>query len=71
MNLQEPVTTLMVTENNRLLSRVTPRFFSLWEGDTGVVNHYGEVFERAGLPWEEEQFCLVDDKLEVVGRHPS
>ena len=37
MNLQELVTALMFEENNRVLSRVTPRLFALWEGDTGVV----------------------------------
>ena len=30
-------------ENDRVLSRVTPRFFVLWEGDTEVVNRDGEV----------------------------
>jgi hypothetical protein len=31
MNLQERV---MFAENDRVLSRVTPRFFALWEEDT-------------------------------------
>ena len=35
----------------------------------GVVNCDGEVFERAGLPPEEEQFRLVE--VEVVGQDPS
>jgi hypothetical protein len=34
MNLQERVTALMFEENDRVLSRVTPRFFELWEGKT-------------------------------------
>jgi hypothetical protein len=58
MNLQERVTYLMFAESDRVLSRVTPRFFALWEGDR-VVNHDGDVLEWAGLPWEEEQLRLV------------
>ena len=34
MNLQEQVTSLMFAENDRVLSRVRPRLFALWEGDT-------------------------------------
>ena len=34
MNLQERVTALMFAENNRVLSKFTPSFFALWEGDT-------------------------------------
>ena len=37
----------------------------------GVVNLDGEFLERAGLPCEKEQLCLVEVELEVVGRHPS
>ena len=59
---------MMFTEKNRVLSRVTPRFFALWERDTGDVNRDGEVFDQAGHPQEEEQFCLVEVELEVVGR---
>ena len=53
-------------ENDKVLSRVTSRFFA----HCGVVNGHGEVFEWGGLPLEEEQFCLVEVDLEV-GRHPS
>jgi hypothetical protein len=63
MNLQERVTALMFEENNRVLSRVRPRY--------RVVNHDREVLERAGLPQEEEQLRLVEVELEVVGRLPS
>ncbi|KAK6319265.1 hypothetical protein J4Q44_G00104760 [Coregonus suidteri] len=34
MNLQDRVTALMLAENDRVLSRVTPRLFALWEEDT-------------------------------------
>jgi hypothetical protein len=35
---------LMFADNNRVLSRVTPRLFALWEGGhLGVVNCDGEV----------------------------
>ena len=34
MHLQEHVTALMFAENDRVLSRVTPRVFALWEDDT-------------------------------------
>ena len=34
MILQELITALMFAENDRVLSRVTPKFFALWEGDT-------------------------------------
>ena len=65
MNLQEQVTSLMFAENDRVLSRVPPRFFcTLGGGFCGVVNRDGEVFERAGLPREEEQFSLVKVELE-------
>ena len=37
----------------------------------GGVNRDGGVFERAGLPWQEQQFRLVEIKPEVVGRHQS
>ena len=30
-----------------------------------------ERSERAGLPQEKEQLCLVKVELEVVGQHPS
>ena len=33
MNLQEHVTALIFAENDRVLSKVTPRFIALWEGD--------------------------------------
>uniref|UniRef100_A0A8C8FQT6 Coiled-coil domain containing 32 n=1 Tax=Oncorhynchus tshawytscha TaxID=74940 RepID=A0A8C8FQT6_ONCTS len=39
--------------------------FSLGWGHRGVVDHDGEVLERAGLSQEEEQLLLVE--LEVVG----
>jgi hypothetical protein len=28
----------MLAENNRVLSRVKPRFFALWEGNTGELS---------------------------------
>jgi hypothetical protein len=31
MNLQERATALMLVENDRVLSRITPRFLALWE----------------------------------------
>ena len=34
MNLQERDTALMLVENVRVLSRITPRFLALWEEDT-------------------------------------
>ena len=72
MNLQERVTALMFAENDRVLSRVTPRFFALWEGDNlQFVICDGEVLERAGLSWEEDQLRFVEVELEVMGRHPS
>ena len=40
------------------MSRVMPRFFAHREGDTVDVNCDGEVFERAGLPWEDEKLRL-------------
>jgi hypothetical protein len=62
MNLQDQVTALMFPENDRVLSRVIPKFFAHWEGgDGGVVNRDGE----------EEQVRLVEFELEVVDRHPS
>ena len=42
---------------------------TLGGGHCGVVNHYGDVLEREGLPWKEEQFRFAE--LEVVGRPPS
>jgi hypothetical protein len=50
MYLQDGVIALMFAENDRVLSRVTPRFFVIWDGDTGVVNFDGEVFQPVGLP---------------------
>ena len=44
--LQKRVTALMFAENDRVLSRVTPRFFAVWEGDTVELS---TVMERAGL----------------------
>jgi hypothetical protein len=45
MNLQERATALMLVENDRVLSRITPRFLALWEEDTmelsTVVVAYG------------------------------
>ena len=70
MNLQERATALMLVENDRVLSRITPRFLALWEEDTGVVNRDGEIMERAVLPREEEQLRLAEVQLEVVIRHP-
>ena len=67
MNLQECVTALMFAENDRLLSRVTPRFFALWEGNTVELS---TVMERS-LSGQKEQCRLVEVALEVVGRHPS
>ena len=64
---------MMFSENYSVLSRVTPRFFALWEGGghCAVVNCDGEVIEWAGLTGEEEQLCLVEVEIEVVTRHPS
>ena len=62
---------MMFAENYRVLSRVTPRFFVLWEGDTGIVNRDEEVLEQAGRPQKERLLLLVKIGLEVVGRHPS
>ena len=63
---------MMFAENGRVLSRVTPRFFAFCgQRHRGVVKRDGEVLERAGLPREEEQLCLVRVALEVVGRHPN
>ena len=44
---------------------------TLGGGHRGVANPDGEVFERAGICWEEEQLHLVEVELEVVDRHPS
>jgi hypothetical protein len=33
---------------------------------SGVVNRDREVFERAGLPWEEEQFHPVEVELDMT-----
>ena len=60
----------MLVENDRVLSRVTPRFFALWEDDSVELSAVMEVFERAGLPREEEQLRLAEVQLEVVIRHP-
>jgi hypothetical protein len=57
MNLQEQASALMFAENNRV-SRVTPRLFALWDGDTVELSTV-MVFEQAGLPQEEEHFRLV------------
>ena len=46
MNLQERATALMFAENDRVLSRVTPRFFPFWEGDTVELS---TVMERSLL----------------------
>ena len=48
MNLQERVTTLMIAENDRVKSRVTSRFFPLWDGDTMELS---TVNERS---WSEQ-----------------
>ena len=60
-------TALMFSENDRVLSKVMPRFFALWEGDIVELS----TLELAGLPRVEEQLRLVEVELEVVGRHPS
>ena len=62
---------MMFAELNRVLSRVTPRFFALWEGDTVELSTMREVLEQAGLPHEEAQLRLAKVELEVVGQHPS
>lgn len=57
------------------MSRVTPRFFALWEGDTGVVNCDGEDFEWAGLPRRKSSSDLLslrwwaDIQVELSARH--
>ena len=43
MNLQERVTALMFAENDRVLSRVTPKFFAHSEGETVEVSTVMEV----------------------------
>ena len=60
---------MMFAENDRVLSRVMPRYVCTLGG--GVVDRDGEVLEPAGLPREEKQFPLVKVELEVVGRHPT
>jgi hypothetical protein len=44
MNLQERVTAFIFTENDRVLSKVTPRFIAQWEG--GIVG-FATVMERS------------------------
>jgi hypothetical protein len=71
MNLQERATALMLVENDRVLSRITPKVLSaLGGGHNAVVNRDGEIMERAVLPREEEQLRLAEVQLEVVIRHP-
>ena len=54
-------------ENDRVLSRVTPRFVSLWEGDTA------ELPTMMEMSWSSraEELHLVEVELEVVGQHQS
>jgi hypothetical protein len=65
MNLQVLVTALMFAENDTVFSAKV--LCILGGGHRGIANCDGEVFERAGLPREEEQLYLVEVKLEVVG----
>jgi hypothetical protein len=60
----------MFGENDRVLSRVTLRFFALWEGDTLELL---TVMERSlsGQAFPGRKSSSVEVKLEVVGRHPS
>ena len=68
MNLQDRVTALMFAENDRVLSRVTPRFFALWEGDTVEMSTVMRSLSGAGLPREEEQLHFVSLAREGGGR---
>ena len=66
MNLQEQVTALMFAENNRVLSRVTARFFALWESDTVELT---TVMERSlsGQAFPGRKSSSIEVELEVVG----
>ena len=55
---------MMFAENNRELSRVTPRFFVLWDGDNMELSTVME------MSWSE-QLRFVEVELEVMGQHPS
>ena len=67
MSLQERVTALMFAENEGHAKVLC----TLGGGHRGVVNCDGEVFERAGLPREEETLHPVKVELELVGQHPN
>jgi hypothetical protein len=53
MNLQERVTALMFAKNDRVLSRVTPRFLALWEVDNVGLS---TVMERS---WSGQAFPRI------------
>jgi hypothetical protein len=54
----------MFAENDRVLSRVTPRFFSLWEGDTvestGMERKSNSVLSR--LRWRTDIQAEIYEK---------
>ena len=67
-NLQDRVTALMFAENDMVLSKVRPRFFALWEGNTVELS---TVIERSlsgqAFPWRKNS--LVGRQVEISARH--
>ena len=64
MNLQERVTALMFAENDRMLSRVTPRFFALWEGNTVDLSTVMET-SWSGQPFPGRKSSSVLTRLSL------
>ena len=60
------------TENDRVLSSVTPRFFALWEGDTVELSTMMErSWSGKAFPRRKSSSVLSKVELELVDRHPS
>ena len=74
--MQERVTALMFAENDRVLSKVTPRFFALREGDTVELS---TMMERSlsgqAFPRRKSRSVLLslrwwaDIQVEISARH--
>jgi hypothetical protein len=68
----------MFAENDRVLSRVTPRFFALWEGNTMELSTMMErSWSRQAFPGRKSSSilsrlslrCSVDIQVEISARH--
>jgi hypothetical protein len=77
MNLQEGVTALMFAEDDRVLSKVTPRFFAPWKGNTVEFSTVMERLNCQAFPGRKSSSVLsrlslrwwADIQAEISARH--